>query len=144
MNRPMNYFRKRAAFRFSHCDPAGIVFFPQYLVMFNDLVEDWFTQGLSLPFAQFFSTRRIGLPTVSLACDFRAVSRIGDNVQLSLGVERVGTTSIALHHRCDAGAECRVEVKQVLVITSLDTHRPIPLPPDIRQAIEAFVRTETQ
>ena len=25
--------------RFHHCDPAGIVFYPQYFVLFNELVE---------------------------------------------------------------------------------------------------------
>ena len=34
--------------RFSHCDPAGIVFYPQYFIMFNGLVEDWFNQGLGV------------------------------------------------------------------------------------------------
>ena len=37
--------------RFAHCDPAGIVFFPQYLVMLNGHVEDWFTDGLGLSYA---------------------------------------------------------------------------------------------
>ena len=38
-------FEREALIRFSHCDPAGIVFFPQYLVMFNGLVEDWVDPG---------------------------------------------------------------------------------------------------
>jgi len=37
--------------RFADCDPAGIVFFPQYLVMLNTLVEQWFDEGLRIPFA---------------------------------------------------------------------------------------------
>ena len=134
-------FSKPALIRFSLCDPAGIVFFPQYLVMFNDLVEDWFTHGLGLRYAEFFGVRRLGFPTVSLACDFKAVSRIGDNVALSLGVDRVGTSSLALSLRCEAGAELRVETRQVLVATNLDTHRPIPLPPDIRRALDTFTQT---
>jgi 4-hydroxybenzoyl-CoA thioesterase len=138
-----NRFSKAAVIRFSHCDPAGIVFFPQYLVMFNDLVEDWFTHGLDVRYAEFFGVRRLGFPTVSLACDFKAVSRIGDQVALSIGVDRVGTSSIALSLRCEAGAERRVEAKQVLVATSLETHRPIPLPPDIRQALDIFTQTRT-
>ena len=35
------------------CDPAGIVFYPRYLEMFNNLVEDWFCDGLKLSFAEF-------------------------------------------------------------------------------------------
>jgi 4-hydroxybenzoyl-CoA thioesterase len=26
--------------RFHHCDPAGIVFYPQYFVLFNELVAE--------------------------------------------------------------------------------------------------------
>ncbi|MDF6762844.1 acyl-CoA thioesterase, partial [Escherichia coli] len=37
------HFERAARIRFAHCDPAGIVYFPQYLVLFNVLVEDWFT-----------------------------------------------------------------------------------------------------
>lgn len=139
MTPPSNWFRQPATIRFSHCDPAGIVFFPQYLVLFNGLVEDWFTQGLGIPYASFFGTRRLGLPTVSLACHFQAVSRHGDEVTLSLAVDRIGGSSIALSLRCDAGAECRLEAKQVLVATSLETHRPVPLPADVRAALQAFV-----
>ena len=32
----------------------------------------------------------------------------------------------------------RVAVRQTIVTTSLDTHRPIPIPADLRAAIEAF------
>jgi len=135
-----NCFRKPATIRFSHCDPAGIVFFPQYLVMFNDLVEDWFTEGLAVRYAAFFTTRRLGFPTVSLASTFKAVSRIGDQVELSLSVDRVGTSSIGLALRCEAEGACRVEAKQVLVATNLDTHRPIALPADIRQALDRFTQ----
>ena len=37
--------------RFSDCDPAGIVFFPRYLVMLGGVVEEWFERGLSNTFA---------------------------------------------------------------------------------------------
>ncbi|HEY1393321.1 MAG TPA: acyl-CoA thioesterase, partial [Methylibium sp.] len=44
MNRaasPLAVFWRERQIRFSDCDPAGIVFYPQYFVMFNGLVEDW-------------------------------------------------------------------------------------------------------
>ena len=34
--------------RFSDGDPAGIVFFPQYLVMLNGVVEEWFDRALQV------------------------------------------------------------------------------------------------
>lgn len=133
----MQRFERHRRIRFSHCDPAGIVYFPQYLVMFNQLVEDWFTEGLGIDYAQLLGPRRTGLPIVRLACDFHAISRMGDSVALALQVERAGARSLALALDCRAGDELRVSSQQVLVFTSLDTHRAIPIPGDVRAALNA-------
>ena len=45
-------FRRERLIRFSDCDPAGIVFYPQYFVMFNGLVEDWVNDGLGIGYRQ--------------------------------------------------------------------------------------------
>ena len=81
-------FERALRIRFAHCDPAGIVFFPQYLVMFNGLVEDWFTEGLGVSYAELLGPRRVGLPIVRLECDFSAISRMGDDVVLGLSIMR--------------------------------------------------------
>ena len=124
--------------RFSHCDPAGIVFFPQYLVMFNQLVEDWFTDGLDVSYAQLIDGRRTGLPIVRLECDFTAISRMGDEVMLALMPLRIGGKSLSLAFEARCGDELRVASRQVLVFTSLDTHRAIEIPSDVRGAMQAF------
>lgn len=128
-------FKREKLIRFSHCDPAGIVFFPEYLVMFNQLVEDWFNEALSVPYAKLLGERCVGLPIVRLECDFRAISRMGDRVTLELAVERVGGRSLTLALRCRAGDELRVASRQVLVFTSLQTHQAIDIPPDVRAAL---------
>jgi len=125
--------------RFSHCDPAGIVFFPQYMVMFNGLLEDWFTDGLGVPYGPLVSQRRIGTPTVSLQCDFTAISRMGDEVTLGLSVLRLGGASFRLSVGCRQGSEERVRMTQVLVLTNLETHRPIAIPEDIRDAMSRYL-----
>jgi 4-hydroxybenzoyl-CoA thioesterase len=129
-------FRRERQIRFSDCDPAGIVFYPQYFVMLNGLVEDWVDDALDIGYRHLVIERRIGLPTVRLEADFRAVSHMGDRVVLALAVERLGGRSITLKLRC-AGAEgdTRMELRQVLVTTSLATHRAIDIPPDMRAAI---------
>jgi 4-hydroxybenzoyl-CoA thioesterase len=106
--------------------------------MVNTLVEDWVTEGLGVPYAQLLGARRTGLPTVRLECDFSAISRMGDEVMLGLTVERMGVSSLTLAVGCRAGDEQRISVRQVLVSTSLDTHRAVPIPVDLRAAIEAF------
>jgi len=134
---PAARFERVYPIRFSHCDPAGIVFFPQYLVLFNHLVEDWFTEGLGVDYAQMLGARRIGLPIVRLECDFRAISRMGDAVSFGLVPERVGGRSLTLALTARVADELRVAARQVLVFTDLDTHRAIDLPADVREALAA-------
>jgi 4-hydroxybenzoyl-CoA thioesterase len=132
-------FRSPRRIRFSDCDPAGIVFYPQYFVMFNGVMEDWVDGPLGIGFAELVSRRRIGLPTVRLEADFRAVSRFGDEVVLSLQVERLGGRSLTLGLRCESGSgELRMAIRQVVVTTSLETHQAVEVPPDLRAAIERF------
>lgn len=132
---PASRFERQTRIRFAHCDPAGIVFFPQYLVLFNGLVEDWFTDGLGVSYAELLGPRRVGIPIVRLECDFKAISRMGDDVVLGLAVERMGRSSFTLALDCRAGDELRVASRQVLVFTDLDTHRPIAIPPDVQRAL---------
>ena len=131
-------FSRERLIRFSDCDPAGIVFYPQYFVMFNGLLEDWVDGPLGIGFAELVARRRIGLPTVRLEADFRAVSRFGDAVELSLQVERLGGKSLTLALRCCAAGngELRMSMRQVIVTTSLETHAAIEVPADLRAAIQ--------
>lgn len=130
-------FVRERLIRFSDCDPAGIVFYPQYFVMFNGLVEDWVEEGLGVGFRKLVIGRKVGLPTVRLEADFRAVSKMGDKVHLQLRVERLGSRSISLDSRCVSAenGELRMQMKQVLVTTSLESHQAIEVPPDLREAI---------
>jgi len=128
-------FERPSRIRLNQCDPAGIVFFPQYLVMVNCLLEDWFNEGLGISYADLIGRRRIGTPTVRLECDFQAVSHFGDDVIMGLELEHLGRTSMTLNIDCRSGDETRMAVKQVIVFTDLQTHQPMRVPDDVRQAI---------
>ena len=140
----MSCFIRERHIRFSDYDPAGIVFYPQYFVMFNGLVEDWITEGIDIGYRTLIVERRVGLPTRRVEADFRSVSHFGDRVRLSLGVERLGARSMTLNLRCDAadGGELRMNFRQVIVTTSLLTHRAIDIPSDLRTAVARFAQVE--
>ncbi len=141
---PTPIFSTRRTVRFADCDPAGIVFFPQYLVMLNTLVEQWFDDGLGIPYAQLIGERRTGLPTVRLEVDFTAISRHGDVLQQQVAVSKLGRSSLVLQiefhgvRAGGAGQELRLRAQQVLVCTSLVTHRPQALPDDVRTALAPY------
>ena len=67
-------FESKKLIRFQHCDPAGIVFYPQYFVLFHELIEDWFNDGLEVNYADLIAVQRLGVPTVRIECDFVARS----------------------------------------------------------------------
>ena len=134
-----HHFRRPHRIRFSECDPAGIVFYPQYFVMFNDLLEAWVDHILpDGGFTGYILDRRHGMPSVRIEADFKAISRMGDDVELSLDVVHVGGRSLVLQLACHGrDGELRMQARQTLVTTSLVTHEAIPIPDDLRQALSA-------
>lgn len=133
--------------RFSECDPAGIVFYPQYFIMFNNLMEHWIDTLLPDGFHGLIATRKVGMPTVHLEADFRSISQMGDDVSLSLGVKKIGSRSLHLHLKCVGhDGVLRMEVQQIIVTTSLITHQAIAVPEFLRVPMQDYllpVATET-
>lgn len=124
--------------RFHHCDPAGIVFYPQYFTLFHELLEDWYNRGLKLNYAEMISKDRRGLPTAHIDCDFKIPSKIGDTVQMQLSVKRIGRTSLTIGVKVSAGEEVRVVATQVLVLISLADGALVPIPDDLRARFAEF------
>lgn len=133
-------FRSEKLIRFHHCDPAGIVFYPQYFVLFHELLEDWFNRGLGVDYAEFVARERRGLPTAHIDCDFRVPSKIGDTVEMRLAVTRIGNSSLTLDVSIWAEGRLRVTAHQVLVLISLEDGRVIPIPPGLRKRFTEFVQ----
>jgi 4-hydroxybenzoyl-CoA thioesterase len=131
-------FHKEKLIRFQHCDPAGIVFFPQYLVLFHELIEDWFNEGLGGEYAEFVLKRRMGLPMVKLECDFLAPNTMGNILAMRLEVKEIGKSSIKLLGSASAdGREC-VRASLTVVHTSLEKLKSVPIPLDLRAAMLRF------
>lgn len=94
MNQP---FIKKETIRFKHVDYAGIVFYPRFLEMLNDLVEDWFEEALDRPFSKIHETN--GIPTVDLKVQFKKAARIGEILTKKLWVIQLGGASVTCGFR---------------------------------------------
>lgn len=88
----MSYFIKEEQIRFRHTDFAGIVFYPRFLEMLNDLVEDWFEEALNRPFSKIHETN--GIPTVYLKVQFKNAARIGEILTKKLWVKELKSSSV--------------------------------------------------
>ena len=124
--------------RFSYCDPAGIIFYPQYFVMFNGLVEDWFNQGMGVDYAGFINDHRRGFPMVNLSCDFLVPSKIGEVITLALQVQALGRSSLKLRVAVVFQGQERVRADLVLVTMDLDAGKAVPIPDELRLLMTAF------
>jgi 4-hydroxybenzoyl-CoA thioesterase len=130
-------FRREKRVRFHHCDPAGIVFYPQYFVLFHELMEDWFTEELGEDYAAFVRGGH-GLPAVKVECEFLAPNPLGDVIAFELSVAKLGKSSITMRIVGKArGVEC-VRATVVSVHSQLHPLKSVEIPTGLRTAIERF------
>jgi 4-hydroxybenzoyl-CoA thioesterase len=140
---PSSAFTRSVPVRFSHCDPAGIVYFPHYFDMFNGLIEDWYTQELGYDYAELIMGRRYGFPFVHIECDFKVPSRIGDVIDLTLLVERLGRSSLGIVIVCHRDGIELLRARMTTAMMSLETRKAVPLPQALRDRIEAYRQRTT-
>lgn len=135
----MEFVRKKLI-RFHHCDPAGIVFYPQYLVLCNELVEDWFSDGIGVDFHRLHSELRRGVPMRHLEAEFLAASRHGDELDFRLGVEHLGGSSLRLAIRAERDGQARFLATQTVVWADLDGPRPVRIDEAWRERFARYLQ----
>jgi 4-hydroxybenzoyl-CoA thioesterase len=133
----MNQFETKRTLRFGDCDPAGIAYFPNYFHILNGVIEEWWTE-LGFPWRDLFTTRRIGLPTVQLDTQFLAPSFMADVLIFRLEITKLGSRSMTLRHTVSRDETLLWQATQVVVATSLDTHKSIVWPDDVLAALQSF------
>jgi len=129
--------------RFSHCDPAGIVYFPRFFDLAHATMEDWLAEGVGQGLPALIGERRIGTPTVSIQCDFAKTLRIGETLRFELRVTRLGNASVQLGYsgKKQADGEEHLAIRQTIVFMDLAVQKAIPIPADLRPRIESFLAT---
>lgn len=129
---------------FKHCDPAGIVFYPRYTEMINDVVEHWFKQGLGCDFATLHGPRGLAIPVAKLEVDFRSPAFLGETLLAELGVERIGNTSMRIRvclkgDGTGSAGVLKLVAYLTLVFVGMDTKRPVDIPADLRSGAESYL-----
>lgn len=133
---------------FKHCDPAGIVFYPRYAEMVNDVVEHWFKHGLGCDFATLHGPRATAIPVVKLQMDFESPAFLGETLAAELVVDRLGKSSLGLHIALRGEGVERREILKLLadltlVFVDMGTKRPVEIPADLRAAAGRYRHGDT-
>lgn len=137
----MTRFIRDTTIRFEHCDPAGIIFYPRFFALVNEMVEDWFAE-LGHSFKTLHIDQRKGIPTVRFETEFVAPVRVGDHLKQSLGVDGLGRSSLHLKHLATIDDRAVARFDQTVVFTDLTTMKAEPWPADLRTAIARFAGFE--
>ncbi|NOX74983.1 MAG: acyl-CoA thioesterase [Alphaproteobacteria bacterium] len=121
---------------FQHCDPAGIVFYPRYFEMINSIIEEFFASHMHAPFAPMHFDDDRGVPTGRISVEFAAPSRLGDVLDFTLAVKRIGKASLDIEIICAGEGQARFTCQQTLVRNILSTGKSDPWPDDLRRKFE--------
>lgn len=112
-------YSRQIRVEFNHCDPAGIMFYPRYFEMTNSVCENFFREEIGHSYLAMMQART-GVPTVRLETDFRAPSRLGDLLDWTLAVERVGSSSATLRLEARGEGALRLTVRKTMVYMTPD------------------------
>ncbi|MEX2454745.1 MAG: thioesterase family protein [Rhodospirillaceae bacterium] len=143
MNIPRGAFTVRRDIRFSDSDPAGIVFYAEFFRMFNDLFEDWLVKRLGIDFARQFQHEQRMFPLVHVEVDFKEARRMGQSMDLTLILNRLGRSSIAYEIVAHDGDLEILRGSFVTVVASKASMSTIEIPPDIRGPMEEYLEACT-
>ncbi len=118
------------------CDPANIVYYPNYFAWFNEATGHHFgAAGLPKP-ELIRQYRVVGFPMVNTSANFHDSSTHGDLVEIETKIVRFGRASFEVEHRLFRGETLCVEgfEKRVLVMRTDDGKiKGTPIPEAIKQ-----------
>jgi len=134
----MSVFTREIIVRFEHCDAAGLMFYPRFFALVNEMVEDWFA-FLGAPFAALHVRERKGVPTVKLEAAFLAPARMGELLKQSLRVAHLGRSSCRLIHEARIEDRAVARFEHVIVFTDLAAMRAEAWPLDLRAAMSRYL-----
>lgn len=132
-------FARERLIRFSHCDPAGIVYFVHFFDMVSAVVEDWFREVVGLPFQEMHLERRVGFPIVDTGCQFLRPCHLGDTLALELAIARLGRSSIEFRVKGRVGAEEKFVARHKVAMVSLDGFKAVPIPEALRSRMKPYL-----
>ena len=80
------------------CDPAAIVFYPNYFRMFNMATDALFEAAGFAPASAFERFGIIGYPMIDTRATFASPNRFGDQVIIASHIAKWGRSSFEVHH----------------------------------------------
>lgn len=116
---------RQVEIEFGDCDPAGIVYFPNYFRMFDASTAYLFEAALGMKKIAWIKHFGIlGIPVVDTGAKFSKPSRFGDVVTITSTVAGFKRSSFEVVHQLFNGGELAIEGRETRVWVGTDPDDP--------------------
>ena len=135
--------RRRVRIEFGNCDPAQIVYYPNYVVWVDQSTHHLF-ESVGKPLRDLQSRLNVQVPLVDLNVKFIGPAAWGDEIEISSEIGRWGTKSFDVVHRItDAATGSPIlEARETRVCVEIDPVTPKNIksrtvPDEVKRAFDA-------
>ncbi|MBC7727367.1 MAG: YbgC/FadM family acyl-CoA thioesterase [Microbacteriaceae bacterium] len=130
-------FFERLRVRWAEVDLQKIVFNGHYLMYFDTAVAGWW-RALALPYQETMAALDGDLYVRKASLEYEASARYDDLVDVGVRTARIGNSSLVLACAVFRGDQLLVSGELVYVFANPATRTSKPLPPDLRDLLQAF------
>ena len=128
--------RRVVRIEWGDCDPAGIIFYPRYFVLFDASTHALFERaGFGLRDMQR-AYGMLGYPLVDASARFLLPCAFGEEVTIESSISKFGRSSFNVEHRVYKGETLAVEGVEIRVWVGPSASKPgqmeaRPIPPEV-------------
>jgi acyl-CoA thioester hydrolase len=122
--------------RYGECDPQGIVFNANYLLYFDMSINELFRAALGS--YQEMVERGIDIVVAEARVRFSVPARFDEQLDLEIGVIRLGTTGLSTAHRVLRDGDLIADGELHHVFVELPGLAKTPIPDWIRDGLQRF------
>jgi len=125
----MKDFVHRRKVRLQDTDATGVLYFPEQLKMALETFEDFLSHH-QLPLRKLIEDSLYLLPVVHAEADYLALVMVGDELDIHLTIEALGTKSVTLAYRFfDIKRKIDVGTAKIIhVSVDKQTRQSVPIP----------------
>ncbi|WMT87964.1 acyl-CoA thioesterase [Pelagibacterium sp. 26DY04] len=133
--------------QFGDCDPAGIVYYPNYFRFFDNATAALLSAAFKMHKRHWIEKHSIlGIPMVDTGAKFSKPSRFGDVVEIRSEITDLGRSSFSVRHTLFNDGEPAIEAHEKRVWVGRDPENPekiksLPIPDVVRAVLSQQERT---
>ena len=118
-------------------DMAGILYFPRQFRFVHDAWED-LMEAEGLNFHHLFTEETFAFVIVHCEADYYMPLKVGENLEIHLHIEHVGTTSFGIHYDIFRNSDLVGTAKTIHVVVDRIQRTKISIPESLREKLHKY------